>query len=437
MSAVPGKNTSSATGRYQALFDAQFQGNDALTNLRRAALERFIALGFPTQRDEDWKYTNLRRLESRSFALADATPASVDSKRWIEGAGSRLVFVNGRHVPALASTLPHPPGVTVLTLGQWAANNPDEVAVFLSKEDSVDTAFDALNRAYFGDGVVIDIANDVSLDQPLYVVHQSLGASGTMNHPRIVLRAGRNSRVTLIEHYVGADDLESLTNAVVTLDLESGARVSHYRLQQESSRAFHIAAVHARLSANSHYTCHDVAFGAALGRTNITASLSGAGAEAHLSGLFAPNGSQHLDTFTLVDHVAPHTISSEDYRGIAGGRGRGVYRGKVIVRKDAQKIDSRQSSRNLLLSPTAEIDTRPELEIYADDVKCSHGATTGQIDANSLFYLRSRGLSESEARALLIRAFADSVLASMESKPVRDYLEQRLNERFAGTGANA
>ena len=436
MSAVPDKNSSTVADRYRAAFDSHFNGQDVLTEFRRAAFERFAAAGFPTQRDEDWKYTNLRRLESRNFDLPEPSPAAVDS-RWIEGAGTRLVFNNGRYAPALASTLAHPPGVTVLTLGQWAANDPDEVAAILARQESSTTAFSALGSAFFQDGLVIEIGKSVVLDQPLYVVHQLSGASGAMSHPRIFVRAGANSRMTLIEHYLGGNDQESLTNTRVSIDLADGARVSHYRIQQESTRGFHIADIRARLSANSHYVCHDVAFGAALARSQLTATLSGAGAQAHLNGLFAPNGSQHLDTYTLVDHAAAHTISSEDYRGIAGGRGRGVFRGKVIVREDAQKIDSRQSSRNLLLSPTAEIDTRPELEIYANDVKCSHGATTGQIDANSLFYLRSRGLSEAEARTLLIRAFAESVLAGMDWKPVRDYLEQRLDERFSGERSNA
>jgi Fe-S cluster assembly protein SufD len=224
---------------------------------------------------------------------------------------------------------------------------------------------------------------------------------------------------------------------VVSLDLAQGAKVAHYRLQQESTRSFHVGTVHAQLDRDSRYACRDIALGATLARTHITATLAGPGAEATLQGLFAPNGTQHLDTYTLVDHAAPHTLSNEEYRGVADGRGRGVYRGKVIVRKDAQRIDSRQSSRNLLLSPTAEIDTRPELEIYANDVKCSHGATTGQLDSTALFYLRSRGLSEDEARVLLIRAFAESILSTIELEPLRRHLEQQLNERFASSEARA
>lgn len=433
MNAIAAKNPVTVPDRYRALFAARPQPDDAMGALRKAALERFASAGFPTQRDEDWKYTNLRRLESRNFVLAEKAPVAPDKSSWIADAGARVVLVNGHWMPGLSDASPQPPGVTVLTLGQWLANEPDEVAAYLTKHgtDSAN-ALENLNTVFLEDGVVIDIAADVTFDQPVYVVHQWSGSPAPrMSHPRVIMRAGRNSRCTLIEHYLGQADVEAFTNAVVSLDLEEGARVTHYRLQQESVRSFHIGNVRARLDRDSRYDCHDVALGASVGRSTITARLEGPGAEATLRGLFVPDGTQHLDTYTLVDHVAPHTVSNEEYRGIADGRGRGVFRGKVIVRPNAQKIDSRQSSRNLLLSPAAEIDTRPELEIYANDVKCSHGATTGQLDATALFYMRSRGLSESEARALLIRAFAESILAGIEAAPVRDYLEQRLHERFA------
>lgn len=435
MSAIATKTAATAQDRYRALFEAQSQDSGPLTELRRAAFDRFAATGFPTQRDEDWKYTNLRRLESRSFAPGGPAPVTADPSSWIVDAGVRIVLVNGQAMPGLSSASPLPPGVTVATLGAWIANDPAAVAAYLEQHGPAHpSAFEHLNTAFFEDGVVIDVAADTVFDEPIYIVHQWAGTAAAMSHPRVIVRAGRNSRCTLIEHYLGPVDAESLTNTVVSLNLDAAAQVAHYRLQQESIRSFHIGTVRAHLERDSRYTCHDIAFGASLARTGLTATLQGPGAEAILRGLFAPNGSQHLDTYTLVDHVAPHSISSEEYRGIADGRGRGVFRGKVIVRQDAQKIDSRQSSRNLLLSGTAEIDTRPELEIYANDVKCSHGATTGQLDATSLFYLRSRGLSEQEARALLIRAFAESILTTIECAPVRNHLEQRLHERFAGDG---
>jgi Fe-S cluster assembly protein SufD len=438
MSALPARNTVNVAERYRAVFDARARGDDTLTQLRRNALQRFVTQGFPSQRDEDWKYTNLRRLESRSFVSVEAAPGSVDESQWIADAGMRIVLVNGRAHPGLSTASPQPPGLTLLTLGQWAQNSPGDVASFLARQAPATSAFDSMNQAFSEDGVLIEIGESVRIERPIYVVHQwTSGATSLMSHPRIVLRAAPNSECVLIEHYVGSVDAEALTNSVTTLELGAGAKVKHYRLQQESTRSFHIGSVTARLERDSHYVCQDIALGGSLARTSIVATLQGPGADANLRGLFVPGGSQHIDTYTLVDHAAPHTQSNEEYRGIAEGRGRGVYRGKVIVRKDAQKIDSRQSSRNLLLSTTAEIDTRPELEIYADDVKCSHGATTGQLDATAVFYLRSRGLSELQARALLIRAFAESILSTIELPALREHLERQLHDRFAASEISA
>jgi Fe-S cluster assembly protein SufD len=435
MSALAAQTPSATLDRYRALFDARYAGQDAFTVLRRRSLENFLAAGFPTQRDDNWKYTNLRRLESRNFAPAESAPVAPDESQWIADAGARIVLVNGHWMPSLSSASPQPPGVTVLTLGRWIANQPADAAAFLEKIDAGQplSAFEHLNGAFVEDGVVIDIADGAALDQPVYVIHQwSPGATLQMQHPRIVVRAGRNSSVTLVEHYLGQGDQETFTNARVAIELGAGARLHHYRLQQESVRGFHVGNTRARLDRDSRYCSYDVALGGSIARVNITAWLQGPGAEASLRGLFAPDGTQHIDTQTRVEHVAAHTISNEEYRGIADGRGRGIFNGKVIVHAGAQKIDSRQSSRNLLLSATAEIDTKPELEIYANDVKCSHGATTGQLDANSLFYLRSRGISAVDARALLIRAFAESILTSFDYAPVRNYLERRLHARFAG-----
>lgn len=441
MSAVANKPATNAGDRYRAAFDARFaSSNDALAKLRLAVLDEFSARGFPTTRDEDWKYTNLRRLESREFTLR-ATPGPIDaaSPDWIDRGGARLVFVDGCYSPALSSPTAYPPGVTVLTLAQWAEREPAIVAARLSAARSTRaSAFELLNLALFADGVVIDVADSAQTNEPIYVVHHwSRESQGAMSHPRILVRGGRHSRCTLIEQYLGPDDAEYFTNAVATFDIAEGGRVEHYRLQQESTRSFHIGTVNARVAGQGCYALHDLMLGASLGRTNITTLLDGPGAHTSLHGLIAPSGSQHLDAHTKIDHIAPNTTSAEDYRGIADGRGRGVFNGKVIVRPDAQKVDAKQSSRNLLLSPTAEIDTKPELEIYANDVRCSHGATTGRLDATALFYLRSRGISENDARALLIRAFAESILTSVGHPPLKAYLEQRLGARFRVSGEQA
>jgi Fe-S cluster assembly protein SufD len=430
MSVVTLQEARSSSERYRAAFDARWPATDALVELRRAALERFVAAGFPTQRQEDWKYTNLRRLEARTFA--PATSAAVAVGGWIANAGSRIVLVNGHWMPGLSSTEAQDPGMTLLTLKQWSGHDPGAVASFISANSREQpSALEDLNLAFCEDGVVLDLAEGAAPVQPIYIVHQwTDGAAQLMSNPRVVVRAGANSRCVLIEHFVGANAGECFTNAVCNIEVAPGASVEHYRIQQESTRSFHIGHVNVRLLQNSRYTSHDIALGASLARVNLSAALQAPGAHVALNGLIAPLGTQHLDAHTSIDHAAPHTTSDENYRGIAGERGRGVFNGKVIVRPNAQKTDARQSSRNLLLTPGAEIDTKPELEIYANDVKCSHGATTGQLDAAALFYLRSRGLDQATARALLIRAFAESIVTSIGPPAVRSHLEQLLDERY-------
>jgi Fe-S cluster assembly protein SufD len=433
MSAVAKADGTAALERYRTAFAGRFRDEGALTPLRRAALEEFLSAGFPTQRQEEWRYTNLRRFETRNFVPSERTaaPVALNEEAWIAQLSQRVVFVNGNWMPTLSQQAPQPPGVTVLSLGRWLSHEPAEVAALLAQQPVQRSPFENLNTAFVEDGVVIELAEGTILDTPIYVLHRwDAQAQLRMSQPRILVRAGRNSRCTLVEHYIGAEDLECFTNAVATLDIETDATVDHYRIQQESKRSFHIGTTRVRVQGGARYQARDVALGASLGRHSLFVTLAGAGASAHLHGLFVPGGAQHLDTYTRIEHAAPHTISNEEYRGIAEGRGRGVFNGKVVVQPGAQKIEARQSSRNLLLSAGAEIDTRPELEIYANDVKCSHGATTGQLDAAALFYLRSRGLSESDARALLIRAFAEAILLTMECAPVRRHVERQLDERF-------
>ena len=434
MSVMTLQESRPAGERYRAEFDARWSASDALVELRRAALERFVSAGFPAQRQEDWKYTNLRRLEARTFAPATSTAVALDAleQHWIANAGIRIVLVNGHWMPALSSVGAQLPGMTLLTLKQWSEHEPAAVAAFIAQTSRAQpSALEDLNLAFFEDGVVLDLAAGASPDQPIYIVHQwSDAAAQLMSSPRVVVRAAANSRCTVIEHFIGSTAGECFTNAVSEIEVGTGAKVEHYRIQQESTRAFHIGHVNVRVQQNGRYASHDIALGASLARLNLGTVLQGPGAHVDLRGLLAPLANQHLDSHTTIDHAAAHTSSDENYRGIAGERGRGVFNGKVIVRPDAQKTDARQSSRNLLLAPGAEIDTKPELEIYANDVKCSHGATTGQLDATALFYLRSRGLDEAAARALLIRAFAESVVSSVGPAALRTHLEQLLDERY-------
>jgi Fe-S cluster assembly protein SufD len=426
--------------RYRTLFEQRFAGT-ALVEQRRAALERFLAVGFPTPRDEAWKYTNLRRLESRAFALPEGAPVDLSAvqQHWIGGSATRFVFLNGRFSSALSHLMPQPPGGTVVTLGDWLKHDPEQAQEYArqASAERID-ALGHLNAAFAEDGIVINLGAQASFDEPIHVVHLWTNATQPiMSHPRVIVRAGRHSRATLIEQYLAIGDIEAFTNSVTTMELQSGAKIEHYRIQQESIRSFHIEQVCVDVHEHARYSLRDINVGASLGRLSLTARLLGSGAHADLKGLFAPRGAQHLDIQTRIEHVAPHTTSEEDYRGIAEGKGRGVFNGKVLVHPGAQKTDARQSSRNLLLSPTAEIDAKPELEIYAHDVKCSHGATTGQLDSAALFYLQSRGISADQARMMLIRAFAQSIRSAIDSEHVREYVEKLLTERFATTGESA
>lgn len=438
MSAAP-KLTSAALDRYSELFEARF-ASDPLVETRRAALAEFLKQGFPTQRDEEWKYTSLRRLESRAFVPSDAAPAvDTGQQPWIPGAGLRIVLVNGHWTPALSSLEAQPPGATIVSLSEWIKHDPHAALEYLSRASGrAVSSLEQLNAAFFEDGLVVQLAPNVDAHETVHIVHLwTATTQPSMSHPRLIVRAGHHSRCTLVEQYISLGDVESFTNSVATIELEAGAQVRHYRVQQESPRGFHIAHANVCLREHARYCAHDFSLGSALSRLRLAVHLQEAGAHAELHGLIAPTGSQHLDTHTRIEHIAPHTTSSEDYRGIADGRGRGVFNGKVLVHAGAQKTDARQSSRNLLLSPNAEFDAKPELEIYANDVKCSHGATTGQLDATALFYLRSRGISEAQARILLIHAFAQSVLTSVESRSVREYLEKVLTERFGPVQVDA
>ncbi len=440
MSAATAVKSNAAPERYRALFESRF-GSDPLLEQRRAALDAFLQQGFPTQRDEAWKYTNLRRLETRAFVPSEPAPIAIDpwNAPWLAGADLRIVFVNGHWAPALSSLAPQSPGTTVVTLAEWLKHEPEAALEYLSRAPQRPlSSLEQLNAAFFEDGVVVQLAADASLNEVVHIVHVwTSAAQQRMSHPRLIVRAARGSRCKLVEQYVGMGDPETFTNSVATVELEAGAQVRHYRLQQEAARAFHIGHVNVCVGGHARYCIHDFAFGSALSRLSLTVALQEPGAHAEIHGLFTPAGTQHMDAHTRIEHIAPHTTSAEDYRGIADGRGRGVFNGKVLVQPGAQKTDARQSSRNLLLSPTAEIDSKPELEIYANDVKCSHGATTGQLDATALFYLRSRGISEAQARALLIRAFAQSVLSSVESVRVREYLDTLLAQRFGAMEVTA
>jgi Fe-S cluster assembly protein SufD len=402
-----------------------------LVTLRRNAFERFAALGFPTTHDEDWKYTNVSAIAKTRFEPGELAVAEPDRFPLADmGCATRLVFVNGNFSRDLSSTDRAQGGVRVHSLKEFMRGGSEIVESHFARYARFDhNAFVALNTALAEDGAVVQIDKDAVPDQPIHLLFLSVpNGVSTVSHPRNLIVAGRGSQASVIETYVGAGGAACFTNAVTEIRVGDGAVFDHYRIQQESDQAFHVATVQAVQGRQSVFSSHNVALGAALARNDVNSVLDAEGAECYLNGLFFAAGSRLVDNHTMLDHAKPHCQSRELYKGILAGHGVGVFNGKIVVRKDAQKTNAIQSSRNLLLSGDAVIDTKPQLEIFADDVRCTHGATVGQIDQEALFYMQSRGIPAGEARQLLVHAFAGEVLDLMKWQPAREKLAAVLHE---------
>ena len=400
-----------------------------LQRTRAAAFERFAELGLPSLRDEDWKYTGVAALEKHIFKLVPASlnGVSPDQVARLALDGSHLlVFVNGRYAPDLSRPGQLPGGAEVGSLAVALASRPDRFESLLARDSEVlVNGFTALNAAFWADGASIDLAAGCSVDEPIHLLFIATDSDLAV-HLRNIVRVGAGSHAEIIEHYVGLNDSAYFTNAVTQIQVDPGAAMTHTKLQQESLRGYHIADIRADQGLDSRFTSQSFALGGLLSRNDIATRLNAEGCEATLIGLYMGNGRQHMDHHTRVDHARPRGTSREFYKGVLDGAARAVFNGKLIVHADAQGTDAQQSNRNLLLSDRAEVDTKPQLEIYADDVKCSHGATVGQLDAEQIGYLRSRGLDEASARALLTFAFAEDVALRVSCAPLKARLEQLL-----------
>jgi Fe-S cluster assembly protein SufD len=402
---------------------------------RRSAFDQFDALGLPTTRHEDWKYTDVSAIGKRSWHFVPENTGRIDDsdvRRVVDGlaldpAGNRLVIVDGRYVPGLSKLNDLPHGVFVGSFTRALREMPERLKGTIVSPTYAD-GFVALNTAFLTDGYVVVLPPGEVLDQPLHIVFLT-DEAGLAVQPFNVVLAEARSGCVIVEHFVGLGDEVYWTNAVTRIIADEQADVQHYRLQQEGRKAFHIASVVATQQRASVFASHAFAFGAALSRTGIGTSLNAANAQATLNGLYFVGGRQHVDHHTRIDHAEPHGTSREYYRGVLDGAARGVFNGRVIVHRDAQQTDTHQANHNLLLSRDAEIDTKPQLEIYADDVKCTHGATVGQLDEKQLFYLRARGIEERMARALLTYAFARDVVERVRIDSLRGRLEKLLLAR--------
>jgi Fe-S cluster assembly protein SufD len=413
-------------------FDLRNLGPAWLRGLRQEAFARFWELGFPTTHDEDWRFTNVLPVANGTFVLAsgnDGLTAEYLEPYQLNGASCRLVFVNGHFAPQLSHVTKLPSGAVATSLSEALDHHGATVQQHLANEDFHHDAFTALNTAFIADGAYIHIPRGAVLEAPIYLLYVSTGSSAPqMAHPRNLIVVEAEAEASVVEDYVSLGGGAFLSNVVTELVAGDNSVVSHYMVEREDRQAYNVSTLRIQQGRTANVASHSVLLGGALVRNNVHPVLAGEGGECLINGLFIGAGRQHLDNYMKVEHKAPHCGSRQFYNGILDEQSRGVFHGRIIVHKGAQKTDAKQTNRNLLLSDTAQIDTKPQLEIYADDVKCTHGATIGQIEENALFYLRSRGLPESEARALLLFAFANESLDRMKPGLVRDWLGARIAE---------
>ena len=408
-----------------------------LNELREAGMASFKQLGFPTTKNEAWKYTSVEPIASKSFVRANGEAETLDgndilSRSFVDPEDCRLVFINGVYAPRFSQTQNLSAGMRVQSLAEALRQNDGFLASRLGHyaRHPVE-AFAALNTAFLEDGAVIVVPERSQVSKPIYLVFVSAaGVSQVMSHPRILILVGAASEARVVESYLGVNSGSYFCNAVTELVGGADTVIEHYRLQQESDAGLHVGTLAAALERGCQLTAHAVTLGGSLVRNNVHVVLDGEGAACMLNGLYLADKREHIDNFTEIEHAKPRANSLELYKGVLGGSSHGVFNGKIVVHKDAQKSDARQTNRNLLLSGNAMVNTKPQLEIYADDVKCSHGSTIGQLDPDALFYLRSRGLGLDEARSLLSFAFASDVVGRIKIDSLRQHLNAYLVARF-------
>jgi Fe-S cluster assembly protein SufD len=428
---------------FRALVENREVENSWLDRLRQNAMERFVELGFPSVKEEEWKYTNVAAIARSNFQPADSFELKPKSGAELKQLGSvpeaqssQLVFVDGALRSDLSMLAALPKQVVAIDLAQALVDDrySDIVRRHLARQaDYVVNGFTALNTAFINRGAFLFIPKSLTIEAPIHLlfIAQSENAA---NFPRVLIVAEENSSATVIENYVSADAERYLTNAVVEVVLEEGARLEHYKVQRESVAAFHVATTAVGLGRNSSYDTTTITFGAKLSRHDVAVTMDHEGAECWVDGLYLVTDDQHADTHSVIDHRQPNCTSHQLYKGILDGKSRAVFNGKVFVRHNAQKTDAMQTNKNLLLSNDARVDTKPQLEILADDVKCAHGAAVGQIDEDELFYLETRGIHPDLGRNLLTYGFAEEVIAKIKLDSIRKELDEavlhRLNTRL-------
>ena len=432
--------------RYADGFDALGQSSDHpqapwVRDLRNHAWDRFNELGFPTARrgNERWKYTNVRPVASAQLDVPlDLDPehgAAPETLRLIapwQDSWVNMVFVDGRFSSSLSSRSGPDGDTGGASIRRVLSNGSGSLQDHLGKYASVeDDGFIALNTAFLRDGACIEVPEGRDHPKVLNLVYLTTDRSQPKaTFPRTLVLAGRNSRVTVIENYVSLAQGGYLTNAVTEIVLEDGAQVEHYRLLKEDSESYHVGSTRVSQARDSHFTSSAFSFGTALARNDLQVTLNEPGSACDLKGLYRTTGRQHTDNFINIDHASPHTSSDLFYKGVLDGRSKAIFGGTVLVRKDSQKVTARQTDKNLLLSEYAEVDSKPSLLIYADDVQCGHGATAGHLDPDALFYLRSRGLDAETANRFLVHAFVREIMDTVTVGPLQDFLDQAFSENL-------
>ena len=402
-------------------------GAGGMSTIRSAAFERFITQGFPTTRQEEWSHTNVSPIAQIAFDRAPvAEPSAADVEPFLFAADipHRIVLVNGRWSKALSSLASLPAGVTVKSLRDVPEKAGADVAG--------PTPFADLNAAMFEDGAYIEIAPKTDVGEPIHLVSISApGSSPALVSPRFVISVGERAQVFFVESYAGLGSQVSWTNVVTRIDVAPDAMVDHVKFQREQPTTFHLAAMMVKVDRAATFRSHAVTLGAKIARNDLMATLAGEGAECTLDGLYVAGGDSLVDTHTTIDHAMPHCPSHELYKGILADKARAVFNGKIIVRQDAQKTNAKQTNKALLLSDDATINTKPQLEIFADDVKCTHGAAIGQLDEDAMFYMQARGIGAEDARNLLIHAFAGEVLDGVREDVVREHAMRLLEKKLS------
>jgi Fe-S cluster assembly protein SufD len=404
--------------------------------LRKSAISKFSELQFPTTRDEEWKYTNIAPLLKHTFQPAQKPTEDYDIKvnhfLFNKMEHSLIVFINGSYSKPLSKTKDLPRGVIVKSLAEAIKEDNPVVKKHLGKYANFKGhIFTSLSTAFVNDGAFVYMPDGKVIEEPIHILFLSIADDNTiLVQPRNLFVAGKNSQSTIIEHYASLSEDIYFTNSVTEIVTEEDAFVDHIKLQEESRKAFHIGSMDVHQERNSNFVSHLISFGGEISRNDFNSRFNAEGGESMLNGLYLVEGKRLFDAHTLIDHAKPHCNSHEHYKGILMDSSRGVFNGKVIVRKDAQKTNAFQENNNIILSDDALVNTKPQLEIFADDVKCSHGATIGQLDNDAMFYLKSRGIGVDAARAILIHAFAIDVVRYIKVNPVREYIEGILKNKF-------